>query len=147
MSKIVVLNPFTLDADVHSASFGLVCDDPSLTVQADVEASDINSIVRKFGITHELPYGLAVPEYADYSNIPNDYHAAMSYINESNDVFMNMPANVRSRFSNDPGLFLDFVQNPSNRDEAISLGLVPSPPTDGFPTPADPSPPAPSISA
>lgn len=126
MSKPTVLNPFTLDLDSHSFSHGSVNKEPSLTVQADVEQSDINNIVRQFGITHELPYGLAVPVYDDFSDAPNDYHQAMNFIREANSTFMEFPAELRSRFDNDAGSFLDFVNNPTNYDEAISLGLVPS---------------------
>jgi len=98
--------------------------DPSLTVQADRESSDINFIVKQFGLTRKLPYGVDVPEYADYSDIPNDFHQAMQYLEDSNAAFLEMPAPVRARFDNDPGLFLDFVRSPDNYDEAVSLGLV-----------------------
>lgn len=125
MSKPIVLNPFTIDLDSHSSSHGSVNNEPSLTVQADVEQSDINNIVRQFGITHELPYGVAVPTFDDFSDAPNDYHQAMNFIREANSTFMEFPAELRARFDNDAGSFLDFVNEPSNYDEAISLGLVP----------------------
>jgi len=100
------------------------CADPSLTVQADRDSSDINFIVKQFGITGRLPFGVAVPEYADYSDIPNDYHQALQFIDDLGDSFLEMPAPVRARFDNDPGLFLDFVNASDNYEEAISLGIV-----------------------
>jgi len=142
MSKTLVLNPLTLDPDAHSDAFGLSDFGPSKTVQADAADSDINNIVARFGLTAELPYGVQVPEYADYSDIPNDYHAAMMYINDSDDAFMQLPADHRARFDNDPGRFLDFMSDASNRDEAISLGYIPPPlstdqakPDSGLPSP------------
>lgn len=126
--KRIVLNPFTIDPDEHSAKFGLVCNDPSLTVQADVQQADINFIVKQFGLTHELPYGRAIPIFDDYSDIPNDFHAAQQYIQESEDLFMLMPADIRSRFDNDAGRFVSFVSDASNYDEAIKFGLVPKRP-------------------
>lgn len=126
--KLTVLNPFTLDPDAHSDAHGLFCDDESLTVQADAAQADINNIVKQFGLSLELPYGLAVPEYADYTSIPNDYHAAMNFIKDADSVFMEMPANIRADFNHDAGQFLDFVDNPDNYDKAISLGLVPPKP-------------------
>lgn len=125
MTKTLVLNPFTLDPDDHSNAHGISFPEPSLTVQADVEQSDINFIVRQFGLTHELPYGLQVPEFTDFSDAPNDYHAAMNFIREADAGFMTMPADVRSRFQNDAGQFLDFVSSPDNYQDAIALGLVP----------------------
>lgn len=141
MSKLLVLNPFTLDSDSHSFNHGLKCEDVSLTVQSDAEEADINTIVRKFGITHQLPYGNQVPAYIDYSDIPNDYHAAMNFIRDSDSHFMDLPSNLRSRFDNDAGKFLEFVSNSANREEAVKLGLVPplssadgsSPPLDSEP--------------
>lgn len=139
MSKPLVLNPFLLPDD-HSVNHGIAFEDPSLTVQADVEQSDINYIVRQFGLTHELPYGQSVPEFTDYTGIPNDYHAAMNFIKDSDSTFMLMPAEIRSRFNNDAGKFLDFVSDASNYDEAIKFGLVPPkapPPADGLPLAGD----------
>lgn len=138
--KTTVLNPFIIDPDSHAIAHGISFDDPSLTVQADVQQSDINYIVKQYGLTQSLPYGEAVPVYADYSDIPNDYHAALNYIKDSEEAFLTMPAESRSRFKNDPGLFLDFVSDPANYDEAADLGFVPPKPipTDGLPIPPVP---------
>lgn len=122
--KIIVLNPFTIDPDAHTSEHKLDDFEPTLTVQADKEQSDINYIVKQFGLTQMLPYGRDVPEYADYVDIPNDYHAAMNFIRDSQEGFMQLDASVRTRFDNDPGAFLDFVNDPSNLEEAIKLGVV-----------------------
>lgn len=131
----IALNPFTLDAKAHSKSFALVCPEPTLTVQSDAQQSDINYIVNQFINTGELPYGLAVPEYADYSDIPNDYQAALNFVNDANNTFMEYPANIRAEFDNDPAKFLDFVRDPANRERAISFGFIDSSSTDGLPIP------------
>ncbi|WNK14534.1 MAG: internal scaffolding protein [Microvirus sp.] len=127
MTKIIVLNPFTLDLDVHSNLHSTTFDDVSLTSQNDVQQSDINYIVKQFGLTHELPYGRSIPEYADYTDIPNDYHAARQYIDELNDAFMAYPAEIRSRFENNPANLLDFLNDNNNRDEALQLGFITEP--------------------
>lgn len=124
---ITVLNPFTLESDAHSLSHGISFVDESLTVQADAAQADINQIVKQFGLTQELPYGNAVPSYDDFSDFPTDYHQAMNYIKASDDLFMQYPADVRSRFSNDAGNFLHFLSNSENRDEAIALGFIDAP--------------------
>lgn len=43
---------------------------------------------------------------------------------------MTLPAKVRDRFSNDPGKFLAFVDDPKSREEMYELGLAkrPDPP-------------------
>lgn len=122
--KISVLNPFTIDPDIHSDSHGLACRDESLTVQADAEQSDINFIVRQFGVTKELPYGGDIPSYDDFSDAPNDFHQAMNYIRSTDEFFMEFPANVRAKFDNDAGALLDYLADSKNYDEAVSLGIV-----------------------
>lgn len=133
---VTVLNPFTLDVDAHSNLHGLECKDESLTVQADLQQSDINFIVKQFGLTHELPFGRAVPVYADYHDVPNDYHAAQMFVQDAEEAFMLLPAEARARFGNDAGKFLDFVADDNNRDEAVKLGFVP-PSSVPLPNPAD----------
>lgn len=135
MSKILVLNPFTIDTDTHTLNHGLACKDESLTVQADAEQADINYIVKQFGVTKELPYGNSVPVYDDFSDAPNDYHQALNFIRASDEAFMELPASLRSRFNNDAGSFLDFLASDNNYDEAISLGLVPPRPVVEEPAP------------
>lgn len=125
MSKVLVLNPFNIDLAAHSNEHAISYFEPTLTVQSDAVEADINYIVRQFGITHELPYGRQVPEFTDYSDIPNDYHAAQNFIKAADDTFMTMEASVRSEFNNDAGRFLDFVSDPANYDRASALGLVP----------------------
>lgn len=56
-----------------------------------------------------------------------DYQGAMNFIIDAQAVFSSLPSSIRSRFRNDPAELLAFVDNPANRDEAISLGLVPNP--------------------
>jgi len=128
--KIEVLNPFTLDADKHSLSHSIYFDpdeDPSLTKQADLETSDINYIVDQYIKNDVLPYGVKIPEYIDYSNVPNDFHAAQQFMLDANDLFMEYPADVRSRFDNDPGKFLEYFRDDANREEAIRMGFIDTP--------------------
>jgi len=120
---MVFYTPFNLPADWAENSV-LICQDPSLTVQADRDQADINTIVRQFGLTGQLPYGVDVPEYGDFSDIPNDYHQAIQFTEALSASFMELPAPIRTRFDNDPGLFLDFFNDPSNQDEAIKLGFA-----------------------
>lgn len=38
-----------------------------------------------------------------------------------------MPSEVRKRFGNNPGVFMDFVSNPDNKEELVKLGLAVKP--------------------
>lgn len=120
--------------------FGLECVDPSLTVQADAQESDINFIVKRFGITGELPRNLEYVTNVDLTEAPDTYHGAMSILMRAQDTFMELPASVRTKFDNDPGLFMDFASDPANIDALRDMGLaVPKvEPAPGAPVPVPP---------
>lgn len=107
----------------RSDASGLDCKDPSLTVQADAVDADINVIVRRYGITGKLPESFRLPTYQDYEDV-FDFQTAQLAIVDANTEFMKIPAEVRAKFDNDPGLFLDYASNPSNFDGLVELGLA-----------------------
>lgn len=127
------LNPFAIDPKAHSKQFSLTCPEPTLTVQADAVQADINFIVNQFIDTGMLPYGNQIPEFADYTDIPSDYQSALNFINQANDVFMEYPAQIRSKFDNDPHKFLEFVRDPANVEKAKAYGFYGSLSADGLP--------------
>lgn len=114
---------FNYDADQVSSETGLECSDPSLAQQQFAEEADINTIVNRFGLTGELPTAVRMPTYADFDEAI-DYHSAMNVISAARESFMAMPAEVRARFANDPGAFVAFCSDESNRAEAAKLGLL-----------------------
>lgn len=109
--------------DKRSDAFGLVFRDASRAKQSFKEEADINTIVRRFGVTGELPSGVRVPSYGDFSGV-SDFHSAMNVVAQANEAFDAMPAAVRKRFDHDPGKFLDFVADRKNLEEAARLGIV-----------------------
>lgn len=110
----------------ESDATGLGDFDKSLTHQSFAEEADINTIVRRFGLTGELPSDVRMPMNGDFSDVP-DLRAALHILMEARDSFMSMPADVRARFNNDPARLMDFCSNPDNKDEAIKLGFVERP--------------------
>lgn len=118
-----IRSPYNYNVDLVSLGSALVCRDASRAVQSQKEESDINTIVKRFGLTGELPKNVRIPQYGDFTEI-NDFHSAMNLVIMANDAFMSMPAEVRERFKNDPELFLEFFQDPKNREEGVKLGLV-----------------------
>lgn len=119
--------PNQYDADAASAVSGVLCLEPTLTQQQFKEETDINTIAKNFGITGRLPQNVRMPMYGDFCEI-EDYQGALNAARRAAHSFMQMPADVRLRFENDPQQFLEFCGNPANRDEAVKLGLVPSTP-------------------
>lgn len=98
------------------------------TKQCFKDETDINNIMKKWAITGQSPLpGRGNPQYGDFSSIM-DYQSSLNAVIEANAAFENLPAQIRKRFSNDPALFVDFVQNPQNKEELIELGLAERPP-------------------
>lgn len=128
---------YNYDMNIVTEQTALVCKDPSRTRQEFAEDADLNVIVARFGIGHEMPQNVTPPMSGDFSAVP-DYRGAQDLLRKANEVFGNLPAKVRSRFDNDPAQYIDFLENPDNEAEAIALGLASKPaPVD---TPPDPQP-------
>jgi len=118
--------PYNYDVDKVSDETGLACPDPSLAQQNFKDESDINYIVRQFGLTGELPAQAISPQYGDFTGVL-DYHSAVNAVLAAQDEFMELPAQMRARFDNDPAKLIDFLENEENREEAIKLGLIDKP--------------------
>lgn len=99
-------------------------DEPSLTQQHFKDECDVNHILGKYSVDAIAQHAeLYKGQYGDFSDIP-DYQCALNRVLEADEAFMSLPANVRVKFDNDPGKFLEFVDNPANKDEMKSLGLL-----------------------
>ena len=141
-----VRSAYNYDMDEASEVSGLKCMDKSLCQQEFADECDINTIVRRFGLTGELPQSVMVPFNADFEGVV-DFKSAMNLIVASQEAFMEMPADVRARFGNDPAKFVDFASDERNRSEAARLGLLVSAVaslavSDGLPKDLPVSPPA-----
>jgi len=118
-----VRSPYNYDVDSASVESGLSCPEPTKAQQHQADEADINTIVRRFGVSGVLPAAARAPSYDDFSEVV-DFHTAQLAIRRAQESFMALPADVRTRFDNDPGLFVDFCSEESNREELRKMGLV-----------------------
>lgn len=128
------------DGDKASLKSGLVCVRPTLTKQSFKDECDINVIVKRFGIGYDIPSSFRLPQFGDFTGL-DSFEDAANAIAVANEQFDMLPAAIRSRFSNDPAAFVDFVTNADNLDDVIAMGLAPerpSKPSDAVDTPATP---------
>jgi len=123
---------FNYDRDAVSIDSGLVCEDESLALQSAKDESDINTIVRKFGLTGELPNDIKMPQSGDFTDVP-DFHTAMNLVRSAQEEFLRVPAEIRSRFANDPQRLMSFIEDDANREEARKLGFLADPVKDPEP--------------
>lgn len=123
--KIFLRAPYNYDADAVSRENGFDCGDPknSVTQQSFKDECDINEIVRRFGLTGEMPGDFAMPVSGDFTGVI-DFQSAMNLVVAAQEEFMRVPADVRARFNNDPARLMAFLEDGRNYDEALKLGLV-----------------------
>jgi len=97
---------------------------PSRTQQQFKDQCDVNKIIAKFKRTGSVTHLKNVQEgvYADLSQLPSLQEAENAVI-AAQQAFEAVPALTRQRFGNDPKLFVDFLSDPKNDEEAIKMGL------------------------
>lgn len=99
---------------------------PSMTAAEFAQECDINNIIKTYersGVINAPFSPTSQPRFGDFSAVP-DLIEAQNAINDAAERFNALPAHLRARFNNDPMSLLEFVQNSSNRDEAVRLGLI-----------------------
>lgn len=98
---------------------------PSRAKQSFKDECDINGIMRRFEKTGLLEHANEYAgSYGDFTDVPQDYQAAINQVMAAEQMFMTVPAKIRARFANDPGQFLAFVGDPANGDELVRMGLA-----------------------
>lgn len=115
-----------------SLETGVDTGDRSLVQQHFQDEVDINTIVRRFGLTREMPSGQAGGVYGDFSGI-SDYESALDAIRRAESGFMKLAPEVRERFGNDPSLLVRAAGELSEEDFKARLGLEQVPPVGGVP--------------
>lgn len=96
------------------------------TEQSHKTECNINTIVKKMRSNAYVRLNPKAPVYGDCTNAV-DYQTALDKVQAAQGAFMTLPAEVRSRFANNPLNLFAFLDDDKNRDEAIKLGLVDRP--------------------
>jgi len=110
----------------------------SRTKQSFKDECDINQIVPKIQSGEIINHVNAhAGQYADLTSYGNSYHENLNAILSAQNAFMALPSDVRKRFHNDPGELLDFVNDDSNYNEALKLGIVEAKPVAPIQTASD----------
>lgn len=99
---------------------------PSMTRQSEADACDINKIMAQYRrsglLSHVNKYQ---GRYEDITALAEtDFQSALNMVIEAEEMFETVPADIREKFMNDPGKFLEFATNPENVEEMRELGLA-----------------------
>ncbi len=97
----------------------------ALTKQEFKDECDINIIMRRYKKTGDLTH---VRDHlgtgGDFSQV-NDFQMSLNMLIDAQDQFDRLPAELRKHCDHDPAVFIDWVDNPENLQEAIRLGIFP----------------------
>lgn len=115
------------DSNAASEEVAVLPGEKEVTKQSFRLECDINEIVRRFGVNGvPLPTPDRLPTFGDFTGV-SDFQSALHAVMQAEDAFMALPAQVRSRFENDPGAYVAFCSDPANLGELRKMGLAPTP--------------------
>lgn len=128
------------DPDALNEQIGLDAatefNDPSLTQQHFAKDADLNTIIKRYGITDgAIPPAAADGRYyGDFSDA-FDFRDVLDRTRDAIAKFNKLPAEIRAEFGNDPATLHDWIMNPDNAEEAVTMGLLAKTPTPNTPPP------------
>ena len=100
------------------------CSEEKLTDQSYAKAADINNIMANYHKTGVLPQTREkLARYIDTTEIPSLIEAH-ELIEQSKNMFMELPAHIRKLMDNDPTKMESFIKNPENHDTLVKYGLL-----------------------
>lgn len=114
---MTIVHPYNRKAlDALSKENSTTIEGKSMTKQSHKDECDVNKIMAKFqrdgAMTH---VNTRQPQYGDATAL--DFKAAMDLITSSTELFQALPSELRNAFKNDPASFLDYVNNPENKED------------------------------
>ena len=96
---------------------------PGEAEQSHERACNINNIVKRFQKTGTLEH--QSKHEARYDDVTGaDFTTMMNIVANANSMFEELPSSIRDKFNHNPAEFFDYVQNPQNKAEAVTLGIM-----------------------
>lgn len=99
--------------------------EPTRTQQQYKDQVNINNIMDRYKKTGTIAHirNAASGTYMDLTEIP-DLQGSLMQIKKAELAFLEIPAQVRLKFNNDPSQLITYLKDSKNHDEAIQLGLM-----------------------
>lgn len=100
-----------------------VNNEPTMTKQNMADDLNVNKIIKKYNKTGVLQnahnYEGVYGEFTSY-----DLREAIEKVQKADELFMQVPSNIRLQFNNDAGAFIDFATNQANLKQLRDWGLA-----------------------
>ena len=105
----MVRSAFNFNAQNNSDLHSTINLEPTMTQQHFKEECDINTIMERFGVTGELPTNIRQPMSTDFIEAM-DFQQAQNALLEAESSFMELPAQVRAKFENNPAALIEYLE-------------------------------------
>jgi len=109
-------------------------DEPCIVQQGFADEADINNIVKRFGLTGQIPPAVVKRGvYGDFTGI-TDMESAIGVVARAAEGFAALPPEAREKFDNDLARFSAFVAGATDA-QLVEYGLVPVAAAEATPAP------------
>lgn len=100
------------------------CSKPVLTDQSFKKSQDINNIMKQYSKTGILPSTREhLARYVDNTQVLS-IEEAHEVIKNANEMFMQLPADIRKLMDNDPSKMVEYIKNPNNKEILVKHGVL-----------------------
>ena len=102
----------------------LNCVGASKTRASQQKETEINGIIRKFDRTGTLTHVTrSIPRFDDVTQL-SDYKSALDQVLKAQQMFGELPSDLRAEFGNDPAKLIEYLSDSKNLEDAAKKGLV-----------------------
>lgn len=131
------------DSQLRHSNPTIDCSEPVLTDQSYKKSSDINNIMAQYAKSGLLlEPNKAFAKYVD-NTLAIPLEDAHNMLREAQELFMELPYQLRKQMDNDPMQLESFIQDPENHDQLVKYGIItPKQKADEATPSASPQPPA-----
>ena len=105
---MIIRTPFNYSKSDNSVSNASNTGEKLVTKQSFKDECDINNIVRRFGVTGQMPVADMRAMYGEFDTI-TDYQSALNKVMDADKAFMTVPSDIRARFNNNPAEYMRFL--------------------------------------
>lgn len=118
--------PVNWTGEVYDKKLKRMVKEESKTMQSFRDECDINNVVKSFRTVQDVLDLTAKNAQGVFTDLPDpiSYQEALNAVIAGEQAFSALSSTLRNRFENDPAQFLAFMEDPSNQDEMVKLGLA-----------------------
>ena len=117
------LRPVRRAVDYLAVSTHVPPDNPTRTKIGEADHVNINNIVRRARITGMLDHVNDQEAAFGHWDATQDYVEARLAVQRAEEAFYSLPSGIRALCDNDPALFVDFIDDPTNEEALREAGL------------------------